>query len=53
MQNNNSVTYFDSFGVEHVPKEIKAFINRTSSSALHNKNITANIFKIQAYDSIM
>ena len=25
--NNNSVTYFDSFGVEHIPKEIKAFIN--------------------------
>ena len=44
MQNNN-VTYFDSFGVEHIPKEIKAFIN--------NKNIKANIFRIQAYDSIM
>ena len=44
MQNNN-VTYFDSFGVEHIPKEIKAFIN--------NKNITTNIFRIQAYDSIM
>ena len=41
---NNDVTYFDSFGVEHIPKEIKAFIN--------NKNIT-NIFRIQAYDSIM
>ena len=38
MQNNN-VTYFDSFGVEHIPKEIKAFINRHSSSALPNKNI--------------
>ena len=25
---NNDVTYFDSFGVENVPKEIKAFINR-------------------------
>ena len=49
---NNNVTYFDSFGVEHTPKEIKAFINRTSSSALHNKNITTNIFRIQAYDSI-
>ena len=24
--NNNDVTYFDSFGVEHIPKEIKAFI---------------------------
>ena len=23
---NNNVTYFDSFGVEHIPKEIKAFI---------------------------
>ena len=45
MQNNNSVTYFDSFSVEHIPKEIKAFIN--------NKNIIANIFRIQAYDSIM
>ena len=42
---NNNVTYFDSFGVEHIPKEIKAFIN--------NKNIKKNIFKIQAYDSIM
>ena len=25
--NNNDVTYFDGFGVEHIPKEIKAFIN--------------------------
>ena len=23
---NNCVTYFDSFGVEYIPKEIKAFI---------------------------
>ena len=45
MQNNNSVTYFDFFSVEHIPKEIKAFIN--------NKNIIANIFRMQAYDSIM
>ena len=41
---NDDVTYFDSFGVEHIPKEIKTFIN--------NKNIK-NIFRIQAYDSIM
>ena len=41
---NNNVIYFDSFGVEHIPKEIKSFIN--------NKNIT-NIFRIQAYDLIM
>ena len=25
---NNNVTYCDSFGVEHIPKEIKAFIGR-------------------------
>ena len=43
--NNNNVTYFDSFGVEHIPKEIKTFIN--------NKNIKTNIFRIQAYDSVM
>ena len=43
--NNNHVTYFDSFGVEHIPKEIKKFIS--------NKNIKTNIFRIQAYDSIM
>ena len=50
---NNDITYFDSFGVEHIPNKIKTFINRTSSSALHNKNITTNIFRIQAYHSIM
>ena len=43
---NNYVTYFDSFGVEHIPKEIRAFIDRSLS-------ITTNIFRIQAYDSIM
>ena len=43
---NNDVTYFDSFGVEHIPKEIRTFIG--------NKNIfITNIFRTQAYDSIM
>ena len=42
---NNGVTYFDSLGVGHIPKEIKTFIS--------NKNIKTNIFRIQAYDSIM
>ena len=37
--------YFDSFGVEHIPKEINKFID--------NKKIKASIFRIQAYDSIM
>ena len=45
MQNNNSVTYFDSFGVENIPKEIKEFVK--------NKDIITNIFRIQANDSIM
>ena len=43
---NNDVTNFDSFGVEYIPKEIKAFIDRSLS-------ITTNIFRIQAYGSIM
>ena len=50
---NNTVNYFDSFGVEHIPKEILKIINCTSSSAWHDKNIKTNIFKIQAYHSIM
>ena len=50
---NNDITYFDSFGVEHIPKEIKAFINHPSSSTLQNRNIKTNIFRIPASDSIM
>ena len=50
---NNDVTYFDSFGVEHISTEIQKFINRSLSSASHNKNIKTNIFRIQVYDSIM
>ena len=42
--NGNNVKYFDSFGVKHVPKEIKKF--------LENKNIR-NTYRIQAYDSRM
>ena len=42
---NNDVTYFDSFGEEHIPKEIKLFIG--------NKNIKTNIFTKRAYDSII
>ena len=41
----NKVIYFESFGVEHIPKKIKKFIG--------NKDIKANIFRLQAYDSIM
>ena len=35
---NNNATYFDSLGVEHIPKEIKTFVNRLLSSASQNKN---------------
>ena len=42
---NNDITYFDSFGVEHIPKEIIKFNG--------NKNIKTNIFTIQTYDSIV
>ena len=41
----NNVTYFDSFGVKHIPNEIKTFIN--------SKIIKTNTFRIQAYNSIM
>ena len=34
--NRNKIVYFDNFGVEHIPEEIKEFIG--------NKNINANIF---------
>ena len=43
--NKNTVIYFDSFSVEHVPEEVKEFIE--------NKNIKANIFRVQENDSIM
>ena len=43
--NRNEIVYFDSFGVEHVPKEIKEFIG--------NKNIKTNISRVQANDSVM
>ena len=42
---NKAVTYFYSFGVEHIPKAIMKFIG--------NKKIITNIYRIQAYDSIM
>ena len=43
--NNKTITYFDSFGVAHIPREIMKFIA--------HKKIISNIYIIQAYDSIM
>ena len=40
---NGSTTYFDSFIVEHIPKEVKRFIG--------NKN--TNIYRILAYNLIV
>ena len=43
--NRSEIVYFYSFGVEHVPEEIKEIVG--------NKNIIANIFEVQANDSVM
>ena len=43
--NRNEIVYFDSFGVEHVPEEIKEFLG--------DKNIKANTFRVQANNSVM
>ena len=42
---NNEIVYFDSFRLEHVPKEIEKFIR--------HKNIKINIFRAQSNNSIM
>ena len=42
---NNNFTYFDSFGVEYIPKEVKKLIDKST--------VVTNIFRIQAYHSII
>ena len=44
----NELIYFDSFGIEHIPKEINKFIGNSAIA-----RIKSNIFRTQAYDSIM
>ena len=41
----SEIVYFDSFGIEYVPEEVKGFIE--------NKNIKANIFRVEANNSIV
>ena len=41
----SEIIYFDSFGVEHVPKEVEKFVG--------HKNIKTNIFRNQSNNSIM
>ena len=43
--NRSEIVCFDSFGVEHVPEDVKEFVE--------NKNIIANIFCIQANNCVM
>ena len=43
--NDDNLTYFDSFGVEHIPKQIRKIIGYES--------IITNTYGIQAYDPIM
>ena len=46
--------YFDSFGIEHIPKEInKIMRSKELGHAVGNNHIKSNIFRIQAYDSFM
>ena len=42
---NDNVTYFDSFAVRHIPKEIKIFIEKSI--------VVTNSFRIQAYSSVI
>ena len=45
----NGTVYIDSFGVEHIPEEIKEFTEEFPG----NKNIKTNIFRLQEDNSIM
>ena len=42
---NNKAIYFDSFGVEYIPKEIEKFIG--------HRDTKTNVCQIQDFDSIM
>ena len=45
VKKKKEIVYFDSFGVEYIPEEIKKFID--------NRNIKANICRVQANNSVM
>ena len=47
------IIYFDSFGIEHIPKEINKFIDNDTTKSSFLERIKSNAFRIQAYDSIM
>ena len=43
--NDNNVTFFHRFRLEHIPKDIRKFNE--------NKNVKTNIYRMQAYDSVI
>ena len=45
--------YFDSFGIEHIPKEINKLIRSKELGHAVRNEIKSNILRIQAYDSIL
>ena len=47
---SNKIIYFDSFGIEYIPKEIRKFIEHNSFG---NKNIKTNMFRIQDHNSVI
>ena len=48
LQKKKEIIYFDRFGVEYIPNEIKEFIKEFPRS----KNIKTNIFRVQEDNSV-
>ena len=49
----NEIIYFDRFGIEHIPIEINKFINNDTTKSSSLERTESNIFRTQAYNSIM
>ena len=52
VKKKNDIVYFNSFGVEYIPNEIKEFIEEFSKEFPGNKNIKTNIFQVQEDNSM-
>ena len=50
---NNDVTYFDSFGVKRIPKEIKAFIGNTNIKTIEYKHMIQKYVDIFVLDLLI
>ena len=53
LSSSECTVYFDSFDVEHIPKEINKFINNDTTKSSSLECIKSDIFRIQGYDSII